>query len=369
MGVCTFQGNEMIQMTEPKLIVRDKKLHYSFTLNGKRIRKSLNLDDTPKNKNLVENKIFPKLKQDVYSGEFFKNQVPILDDYSKVSFENHRLERKPMTTYNYINIYNRHISPYFGTTRLDEIKVSDINKWKNTLYTEKGLSSGRVNYIKKILGTIINDSVEDELTPSNPIVRSKSLPSHQIKDIEPFNLSEINKILHNCDGQDKNIICTLFFTGMRTGECIGLKWSDIDFKQRTISISRTIGKGTVGTPKTRSSMRTIDILDTLLPHLKNQYMITGHLDSYVFLNKIGTHYYDSSKLRDRMWKKTLERSNVPYRTIYQTRHTFCSLNIQNGEDLLWISRTLGHNTPKTTLEKYSKYIPRDTKRGSVFDNI
>ncbi|MDO9303916.1 MAG: site-specific integrase [Sulfuricurvum sp.] len=359
----------MIQMTEPKLIVRDTKLHYSFVLDGQRIRKALNLSNTAKNRNLVKSIIFPQLTVDVLSGKFFKKQIQTLDEYSNVSFENHRLERKPMTTHDYINIYNRHISPYFGKTKLDEISVSDINQWKNTLFGDKGLSSKRVNIIKKVFGTILNDSVEDEIISTNPIRKSKALPSHQIKDIEPFSLTEINKILNACEGQNKHIIATLFFTGMRTGECIGLKWSDIDFDKRIILIRRTIGRGVEGLPKTHSSIRAIDMADILWKHLKNQFSITSETGTYVFLNQIGTHYFDSSKLRDRMWKKTLANAQVRYRTIYQTRHTFCSLNLQNGEDILWISRMMGHSTPKTTLERYSKYIPRETKRTSVFDNM
>lgn len=103
--------------------------------------------------------------------------------------------------------------------------------------------------------------------------------------------------------------------------------------------------------------------------LKNQYEITGGKNTYVFLNQIGNNYFDSSKLRDKMWIRTLEKANVRYRTIYQTRHTFCSLNLQAGEDILWISKIMGHSTPKTTLEKYSKFIPRKAKKSSVFDDL
>ena len=144
-------------------------------------------------------------------------------------------------------------------------------------------------------------------------------------------------------------------------------WSDVSVDSRTIHIQRTIGRGIIGPPKTRTSIRLIDISDKLFDVLKNQYQITGENGTYVFLNKIGNHYFDSSKLRDRMWKNTLEKANIRYRTIYQTRHTFCSLNLQAGEDILWISKTMGHSSPKTTLEKYSKFVPRKTKKSSIFD--
>ena len=359
----------MIQMTEPKLLSREGKLHYSFTLNGKRVRKSLNLNDNIKNRNLVNNKIFPQLKNDVHSGMFFNKTIPNLNEYSRLSFANHSLERRATTTHDYKNIYKRHIEPYFGDIVLTDIKVTDINEWKNLLYHEKRLSSKRVNEIKKILGTILKDAVQDELINSNPVSKSKSLPLHTSKDIEPFSIDEISKIINSCNGQNRNIISLLFFTGLRTGECIGLKWCDINFSQRTINIQRTIGRGKIGPPKTRSSIRTIDLTDKLLDVLNNQYEITGNHGTYVFLNQVQNHYFDSSKLRDRMWVQTLEKANVKYRTIYQTRHTFCSLNLQAGEDILWISKTMGHSSPKIALEKYAKYIPRTVKKTSVFDEI
>ncbi len=359
----------MIQMTEPKLQSRDGKLHYSFTLDGKRIRKSLNLSDNRKNRSLVKNKIFPQLTNDVHSGVFFKKATPTLNEYAEVSFATHSLERRETTTHDYKNIYKLHIAPYFGNVHLTDIKVTDINEWKNLLYHKKGLSSKRVNEIKKVLGTILKDAFQDELIHSNPVSKSKSLPIHSSKEIEPFSIDEISKILESCKGQDRNIISLLFFTGMRTGECIGLKWSDINFTQRTINIQRTIGRGKIGPHKTKSSVRTIDLTDKMMKILSNQYEITGQHNTYVFLNQIGNHYFDSSKLRDRMWTQTLEKANVRHRTIYQTRHTFCSLNLQAGEDILWISKTMGHSNPKVALEKYSKYIPRAIKKTSIFDEL
>jgi integrase len=309
------------------------------------------------------------MKVDIHSGTFFNKAIPLLDKYAMLSFENHKLERRATTTHDYINIYKRHIKPYFGNKLLSDIRVTDINEWKNMLYEKYGLSSKRVNEIKKIFSTILTDAVQDEIIEHNPIKKSKPLPTHQSKEVEPFSIDEIEAILKNCSGQEKHIISYLFFTGVRTGECIGLKWSDISFEQRTIHIQRTIGRGIEGPPKTKQSIRHIDITDRLMKVLIDQYKITGHKNSYVFLNQKGNHYFDSSKLRDYMWKRVLKKAGVRYRPIYQTRHSFCSLHIQAGEDILWISKTIGHSTPKTTLEKYSRYIPREQKRSSIFDNL
>lgn len=362
----------MHKMTQPKLYTRGNKLWVRFSLDGEVIKKSLNIEDSKVNRHLANTQIIPQLILKINTGEFFENnksKIPTVDAYSLVSFENHRYERKETTTTDYKNIYNKHIKPHFGNKQLDKIKVSDINVWKNRLFAELGLSSKRVNDIKKVLGTIIEDAVRDEIILSNPVRKSKPLPAHQQKEIEPFSLDEIDLILSHANGQDRNIIATLFMTGIRTGELIGLKWSDIDFEKHEISIKRTIGRGIENTSKTVSSRRIIPIFNSLFHYIENQFKITGDKNSYVFLNVNGNDFYDSKNIRDGLWKKVLKKANVKYRTVYQTRHTFCSINLQNGEDLIWVSRILGHKNPRITLEKYSKYIPTNSRKGTIFDKL
>jgi integrase len=362
----------MHKITQPKLYTRGDILWIRFSLNGEVIRKSLNIEDNKVNRHLANTQIIPQLILKVNTGEFFesdKPKIPTLDEYALISFDAHKFERKATTTTDYKNIYKKHIKPHFGNKKIDSIKVSEINVWKNRLFSELGLSSTRVNDIKKILGTIIEDAVRDEIIAINPVRKSKALPAHQQKSIEPFSLDEIDLILKSASGQDKNIVATLFMTGMRTGELIGLKWSDIDLQEREISIKRTVGRGIENTPKTASSVRTIPILNSLFHYLVDQFDITGDKNSYVFLNINDNHFFDSKNLRDGFWKKVLIRAKVRYRTIYQTRHTFCSINLQNGEDLIWVSRIMGHKNPRITLEKYSKYIPSNTQKGTVFDKL
>lgn len=359
----------MIEMTQPKLYSRGNALWINFSLDGKYIRKSLKLKDNKANRKLAETKIIPQLIIKAHSGEFFEKQtVPTLDEYSKISFEQHRHERKITTYTDYINIYNKHIKPVFGNRKLDKIRVSEINIWKNKLYTVNQLSSRRVNDIKKIFGTILEDAVRDEIIVTNPVSKSKPLPIHQEKEIQPFSLEEIQIILNTAQGQDKNIIALLFMTGMRTGEMIGLKWSDIDFIENEIKINRTIGRGIIGTPKTISSYRTIPIFDSLLPYLQNQYELTKDKE-FVFINSNDTHFFDAKNIRAGLWKKVLKTANIKYRTVYHTRHTFCSINLTNGEDVIWVSRIMGHKNPRITLEKYSKYIPNNRSKESIFDKL
>lgn len=102
-----------------------------------------------------------------------------------------------------------------------------------------------------------------------------------------------------------------------------------------------------------------------------QFFPLLYIDSELkkFLNHDGRHYFDAKNIRAGLWKKVLKKSSVDFRTVYYTRHTFCSINLQNGEDVIWISKVLGHKNPRVTLEKYSKYIPSIGNKCTIFEKL
>ena len=66
------------------------------------------------------------------------------------------------------------------------------------------------------------------------------------------------------------------------------------------------------------------------------------------------------------WKKVLKKLEIPYRNLYQMRHTFASVMIVSGEDILWVSNMLEHKNSNITLSTYIKYIKNDKKRRGTF---
>ena len=112
--------------------------------------------------------------------------------------------------------------------------------------------------------------------------------------------------------------------------------------------------------------RTIDILDSLIPYLEEQYKITGESQSYVFLNELGEHFYDIKRIRNTHWTNILKECGLEYRPIYHTRHTFATIMLENGEDILWVSNMLGHTNSTMTLSRYAKYIKREGKKRAMF---
>ena len=342
------------------------ELWYSYTSNGKRVRKPLGLDDTKANRKFVENEIFPDLLVKIKNDELFKNtiEVPTVNEFIIKSLDLHKNRRKALTQKDYIGIHKNHIKDFLGHKKLNEIKPSHIEHWQNYLI-DKNVSASRIQTIRTVLFTMYNDAMKDEIIDKNPLTLVRTPIIKQVE-INPFTLDEMKLIITKADGQLKNFYATAFFTGARSGELFGLKWSDVDFENLEIDISRRIKNGEIDLPKTKSSIRTIDILDILLPYLKEQYKLTGDLNSYVFLNQHNEHFYDIKRIRERYWKKHLKVVGLDYRPIYHTRHSFTTLMLSNNEDILWVSNMLGHKDSTTTLSKYSRYIKRDKKKRATF---
>ncbi len=352
-----------------KLVTRNGKLWITFYHQSTRYRRSLNLEDTKVNRKFATNNIIPEITYKLNSGKFFENEkqkTPTVNEFAKVSFKLHEAHRKESTLIRLYNNYKKHVLPHFKDKKIDEVKPSHISLWQNMLLTEYGLKPKRVKDLRTVISVIFEDAVLDEIISSNPVRKAAKLPASSPPEIIPFSTDEINQILKCSHGQFKNFFAVAFFTGMRTGELLGLMWKDFDFDEMEVTVQRTIGRGTVSTPKTQSSVRTIEILDVLKPYIKNQYELTGKQSTYVFLNRNNTHYFDSNKIRDYTWKNALKEADVSYRTIYNTRHTFASMMISNGEDILWVSHMLGHSTSEMTLRKYAKYIKNKKVQRATF---
>ena len=91
--------------------------------------------------------------------------------------------------------------------------------------------------------------------------------------------------------------------------------------------------------------------------------------AYVFTNKYNEPYYSANKISTAYWEKVLKNLDIKHRTLYQMRHTFASLMISSGEDILWVASMLGHKNANITLQVYAKYLKNEKKsRGSFLLN-
>jgi len=342
-------------------------LWITFYHQSKRYRKSLNLDDTKANRKLAINKIMPEIQYKLNTGEFFNNEkqkVPTVGEYMPISFELHSESRRELTQKGYDSIYILHIKPYFEKRKLDSIKPSDIIRWQNALL--KKLSPKRVRSIRSVFNTMYMDAINDEIIEKNPFSKApapkKGSPAEKI----PFTMEEMFSIIKTIPCKMRAFFAIGFLTGMRTGEIVALKWEHIDFDRKIIKVRRARRGGIESDPKTSNSIRDVLILDQLMPYLLEHKKMMKNKSDYIFVNMYGEPYYSSSKISYTYWKPTLEKLNLPYRKMYLMRHTFISLMISNGEDILWVSKNVGHKDVSITFKEYARYIDDSNKQRATF---
>ena len=192
-------------------------------------------------------------------------------------------------------------------------------------------------------------------------IRAKTIA----KDIEPFSLSEIKTILEflsqSPQALHKELLTYLyiaFFTGARTGEILALCFSDVDFEHQKISIDKSLNDlGEITSPKTASSNRYVDILEPLSLYLSN---LPQCQDRIITATR--------AVLRNEFYE-VLAHLGLKKRVIYNTRHTFASVMLSNGEEPLWVAAMLGHKNLNITYEFYAKYIPQNKQRATFLREV
>lgn len=276
-------------------------------------------------------------------------------NYGLKSLEIGSAYRKQKTVKDYHGAFMNYIVPEFGKMELDEIMPSDLGLWQKKLL-DRGLSASRVRNIRATLQTILADALRDKIIDKNPFdgIKTPRLPE---PDIEVYTADEVSIVLSSCDGWLHNMLKTLFFTGMRTGEMMALEWGDINFESKKIRVSKSLSHGVVSTTKTHA-VGYIDMLPPVEVALKDQYRHTGLKNGAVFVApKTGEAFQQSKSITDNYWKPLIKRSGLHYIDLYNTRHTFATMMFSHGEDIGWVSAVmLRHKSLVTTQKHYAKYL-------------
>ena len=349
-----------------KLKSRNNKLYLHFSNKGEFVRKSLKLDDTPENRKHVKQDIIPEMQKQLINGEFLKKADRYtVNDFSEISFNLHKSKRKELTHLSYKGIFDLHIAPILGDMYIDDIKRSQLMTWQNKLLETRAYRT--VKMIRTVLMTILEDAYKDELIMKNPLKLVDVPKGQDVKVKKPFSHDEMYAILDNAPDSMRAYFAIGFFTGMRTGEIIGLKWSDIKFDEGIIEVRRSIRQGRETLPKTASSVRDVEILDVLESYLIEHKNRSKSDSVYVFETQSGEAYKKTDNISSHFWKKILKSQDIEYRNMYQMRHTFASQMLSDGENILWVSKMLGHKDRSMTLDVYAQYMPqKETVHGVGF---
>lgn len=237
---------------------------------------------------------------------------------------------------------------------ITEIKASHIKLWYKKI-DGVGNKSKR-NYLSVLKG-VFDVALYDDIIEKNPMVHVK-FPQYHAPRINPFSSEEVKRILEASEAYNPNLLYFLamgFFTGMRTGEILALKRSDIDFVNKIIKIRSTISRFGDVKPKTFGSSRDIPILDSLYPYILK--MFERENDTYMMTTQYGNPYHDTHIFVNYWWKPLLKSLGIAYRRPYNMRHTFATNMLYRQLcSPVELSQYLGHSSTQMIYDVYVSYI-------------
>ena len=177
-------------------------------------------------------------------------------------------------------------------------------------------------------------------------------PKFEKPEIEILTPEEIEKFLATISGHYRVAFLTAVLTGLRAGELWGLFWSDIDWNAKQIHIKRSLWHGSFQAPKSKRSVRKIDIPDSLILELKKWKLACPISESdLVFPDKNGQPTPHGNAIR-RHFIPALKKAGLPKVSFHSLRHTNASIRIQSGQNIKYIQSQLGHSSINVTMDTY-----------------
>jgi len=244
-----------------------------------------------------------------------------------------------------------YLKPIYGSLA-DDLTITEITEFIKQLQAQK-LSAKTINHVLALARAACNFGIKEKFVEKNAFneVPNLRLTKHEPN---PFNKAELSRIFVNLDKHVLPYFILQAATGMRTGELMALRFKDIDFKNNKIRITRSRWRKIEDSTKTAGSERTIFISKDVKEMLKDLKSSRRAGDSTpLVINKDGEPY---QVYLHRYWKKALKAAKVAYRPNYVLRSTFASMALQDGVDIAYVSKTLGHASIRITTEKYMRHI-------------
>ncbi len=361
-------------------------IEITFEYRGQRCREKLKLPPNPANfkyaaglKATVEHEIavgsfdyarhFPKSRK---VRKFANNPArtitvgELLTDWLRDT----RASLEPETYADYSEYVENTWRPLLGKRWLSDLTAAWVYQWIG----EQTVSKKRILNLLTPLRQAVRYAVKPrKLLTEDPIgkltvKRPAGIGESDVL-IDPFTAEEIEAILPHLEPELAAMCQFWVWTGLRVGELIALKWSDIDFERGIARITKAARGNRRKAPKTKAGVREVKLLPPALEALQRAKPFTRLLHAEIFQdpgtrpmgnnhapNRAIAPWANDKQIRVR-WAAALKAAGVRYRFPRQLRHTYASWMLKFREDPAWIAEQMGHRNVGVTLETYAKYIP------------
>ncbi|MBO4618285.1 MAG: site-specific integrase [Lachnospiraceae bacterium] len=321
-----------------------------------------------------------------------------------------KYDLKPTTKSNYQFNYEHFVRDGFGKEKIGKIRYSDVKKFYYDLMKERGIKPRTLDGINTVLHSTFKMAVRDEIIRSNPAegvmaeikksdlwvkTRKCGLTVPEQKELVAFMQDS-----HQFKGWVP-VITVLLGTGMRIGECLGLRWEDIDLDKRLISVNhnlvdyqdRDIKKQVrkIQTTKTRAGVRMIPMIDEVYEAFITEFELQSaigfceeEIDGYsgfIFTttdqklmsrSAVNNAIHRIVRIHNEEEEKKAKAEGrepilIPQFSAHQLRHTFCTRFCENETNLKVIQSIMGHSDITTTMDIYADATPE--KKQEIMANL
>lgn len=292
---------------------------------------------------------------------------------------------KASTADDYRGIVKKHIKTSFLANKpVDTVTQWDVETF--LLKKRKTYAHSTAVHIKNALGGIFKVAHKDKAIQGNPAhgisLGKKSDESRKPK-IEPLTVTETNKLLSTfAEHKDQHypIALLLVSTGMRIGEACALQWGDVDINDRSIIVRRNYVRKRIEESTKNSQDRKVDMsidLVTCLKRLKKERAKVALKDGRNDISKdwiFPAVSDESTPLNYQTWRRDvfqpmLTKAELRKIRIHDLRHTFASIMIEKGVDLVYIKDQLGYSSIKVTVDVYGSMVKRSDKPVDILDGL
>jgi integrase len=256
-----------------------------------------------------------------------------------------------------------HILPVFGKERLDQIGRKELRAFFDGLAVN-GFAPASISGIRSVISSILVHAVEQELIPANPLhdikIRGKGTGSKE--QIDPLTEQEAFEVLAQAkkyrDGAFYPALLCGLRTGMRIGELQALQWGDVDFAGGFIDVKRSHRKKRITSPKSGKRKR-VDmsphLAETLRALKAGRKVVSLQEDGWVFADEQGRMLH--RKNFEAALRRCLEWAGLRRIRVHDLRHSYATVRLLKGHNVIDVSRQLGHANPTITLKVYAHWIP------------
>lgn len=284
---------------------------------------------------------------------------------------------RPNTVRNYRERYEKNIGPVIGKMKLKDVKPFACQQIMNQM-AEEGYTSSTIYQARIALFNMLEYAVQNDVIIKNPCNKTvKANIGKEASKKEALTIDQQKRFVNGIKGNAyENQYTFLLQTGLRTGEMVGLRWSDIDFEAKALHVNQTmeyrykVGEWRVGPPKSQSGYRSVPLTDEAIDILRRQKMKNAMIKvvplewkDYVFLCRKGTPVKNSAY--DTMLFKLCDRIGIPRFSMHVLRHTFATRCIEAGMKPKTLQTILGHSNISITMNRYVHTTEEEKRKEMV----